>query len=239
MHLGVRIKNEIGALFRDINILEYKSPGAALNAGMFYKTLGYVCRYLYERGDHNEKPAGSYAMLFVRESMPESMILSLGNDGISVTEYTSGIYEIKGPIPFSAWLIVTDKLDKKHVWLKALTKSGSRENLDGIVEQTRGKEDRHKEYADNVMNVFTLANNELVRTTIKEENNMCEAVEELFADKIDYLLNRVGEVQGMLNDVETKLNKTENKLSKTEAAFRREKARADAAEAKLRAAGLA
>jgi hypothetical protein len=89
------------------------------------------------------------------------------------------------------------------------------------------------------MNVFTLANNELVRTTIKEENNMCEAVEELFADKIDYLLNRVGEVQGMLNDVETKLNKTENKLSKTEAAFRREKARADAAEAKLRAAGLA
>lgn len=135
-------------------------------------------------------------------------------------------------IPFKTWLIVTGDLGEEHVWLKALTKSGSRQNLDDLIEYTRGKEDLHKEYADCVMNVFASANNELVQTVKEEEDDMCEAIEELFADKIDYLIKRVDEVQEMLDDAETKLNKAE-------AAARREKARADAAEAKLRAAGLA
>ena len=229
----VRIKNEIGTLFRYLNIFEYKNPNASLNIGTFYKTLGYVCRYLYERNDHSKYPATAYSMILVRESLSDGMTDDLAIDGISVVEYLQGIYEIKGCIPFKAWLIVTGELSEEHIWLKALTRSGSRQNIDDLIEYTRGKEDLHKEYADCVMNVFARANNELMKKVKEEEGDMCEAIEELFADKIDYLLNRVDEVQDMLDDAERKLQKTEAKVSEAEAKVSKAEAKVSEAEAKV------
>ena len=39
----VRIKNEIGHIFRKFNVVEYKSPDDALSIDDYYKTVGYAC----------------------------------------------------------------------------------------------------------------------------------------------------------------------------------------------------
>ena len=41
----VKIKKNIGRIFRQYNIIEYKSPDDKLNIDDFYKTYGYACLY--------------------------------------------------------------------------------------------------------------------------------------------------------------------------------------------------
>ena len=41
-----KLKNEIGEIFRRLNILEYKGPGDALDISDFYKVCGYSCIYI-------------------------------------------------------------------------------------------------------------------------------------------------------------------------------------------------
>ena len=68
-------------LFRSRNILEYKCPKAKLDTEDFYKTLGYVSRYMYEKHDHDLYPAEEYTMMFLRESIPRNMLDGLEIDG--------------------------------------------------------------------------------------------------------------------------------------------------------------
>ena len=41
----VRMKNEIGYIFRKFNVVEYKSPDDVLSIDDYYKTVGYACLY--------------------------------------------------------------------------------------------------------------------------------------------------------------------------------------------------
>ena len=41
----VKIKNEIGHIFKKLNVAEYKSPDDALTIDDYYKTIGYACLY--------------------------------------------------------------------------------------------------------------------------------------------------------------------------------------------------
>lgn len=41
----VRIKNELGHIFKKYNVVEYKSPDDALSIDDYYKTVGYACLY--------------------------------------------------------------------------------------------------------------------------------------------------------------------------------------------------
>ncbi|MBR4994310.1 MAG: hypothetical protein IKY04_08725, partial [Lachnospiraceae bacterium] len=70
-----------------------------------------------------------------------------------------------------------------YVWLKSLTKNGTLDNISGIIRKTKELDEKHKEYANNVMNVFTTGNADLMRRVKKEETVMCKAVEELFAEE--------------------------------------------------------
>ena len=60
----------------------------------------------------------------------------------------------------------------------------------------------HKDYADYVMNVFARANSSLLRKVKEEEPNMCEAIEELFADKIEMLTKKVESETKRADDAE-------------------------------------
>lgn len=42
---NVKIKNEIGRIFKRHNVVEYKSPEDELGIDDYYKTVGYACLY--------------------------------------------------------------------------------------------------------------------------------------------------------------------------------------------------
>ena len=140
-----------------------------------------------------------------------------------------GIYEIRGALPFRTQIIVTSEWDQEdaevHTWLRSLTNEGTEAELQGILKVTPGLDVKNRKYADNVMNVFTRANEKLMRKS-KEGNGMCEAINELFAEEtaaerkradeaeeeLVYTMSELNYTRGKLTDTEGKLTDTESKL---------------------------
>jgi len=181
---NVRISNPIGAIFARYNICEYKGPDQSLTYSDFYKVIAYTSLYLGETQKGENHDSVEYTMTFVRESHPYSLFKRLTNDGIIVTDNGQGIYLLTNNIPFVAQVIVTKEIpNANRSWIKCLTKKGTASNLGAIMVNTTKLEDHNKSYADNVMDIFTSANTELVKEQIKEPD-MCNAVNELFADQI-------------------------------------------------------
>ena len=179
------IHNPIGAIFSKYNICEYKSPGDSLTYGDFFKTLAYTGLYLNERESYDAHKVSDYTMTFVREGHPYKLFDRLSNDGISITETVSGIYSLKNKLPFTTQVIVTSEVsDKDCPWLKCLTRRGTRQNLDNIVTITPALSKSNKTEADTVMDIFTSANQKLVKHEKEVDPNMCQAVNELFADEL-------------------------------------------------------
>ena len=178
----IAIHNPIGSMFSRFNICEYKSPGQSLTYGDFYKVLAYTGLYLYETQSSQEHNASDYTMTFVRESHPYKLFKRLKADGIEITSDIPGIYTMTGNLPFRTQIVVTIEIpDERKSWLRCLTNHGKPADLANIVSNTPALEEHNKRYADNVMDIFTSANNDLMKEQL-EEPTMCKAVDELFAE---------------------------------------------------------
>ena len=179
------IHNPIGAVFSKYNVCEYKSPEDSLTYGDFFKTLAYTGLYLNERETLENHSVSDYTMTFVREAHPYKLFDRLSDDGINITQTSSGIYRLKNKLPFVTQVIVTSEVsDKDCPWLKCLTRRGTRQNLDNIVTKTPALSKSNKQDADTVMDIFTSANIKLVKHEKEVDPNMCQAVNELFADEV-------------------------------------------------------
>lgn len=177
------IHNPIGTMFSRFNICEYKSPEDSLTYGDFYKTLAYTSLYLNETAIRDKYHANDYTMTFVREPHPYSLFRRLRADGIEISPVLQGIYELKNNLPFRTQVIITKEIPEEYgSWLKCLTRHGNEANLRDIVISTPALKAHNKQHADNIMNIFTVANRNLVSQKIKEEPSMCQAVDELFAE---------------------------------------------------------
>ena len=95
--------------------------------------------------------------------------------------------------------------DDGHAWLKGLTLKGTKEHVQGIIDQIPGLDSKHKSLADTVMNVFTGANTPLMYWIKTEDKNMCQAVNELFADEIAELKKQVADKDVQLADKDAQL----------------------------------
>ena len=127
-------------------------------------------------------------MTSVREPHPYDLFKRLRKDGFNILPERPGIYKISNNLPFKTQVIVTKEIPPEiKSWLKCLTKHGTSDNLECIINNTRTLDERNKQHADNIMNIFTATNMRLVDQMIKEEPSMCQAVNELFADEINQM----------------------------------------------------
>ena len=176
----VKIQKNIGRIFRQYNIIEYKSPDDRLNIDDFYKIYGYACLYKSETGAIDEIPATELTITFVCYNYPLKMLQRLEHDKKLIIEnIENGIYYLIGDsIPIQ--LIIIPKLSKEsNYWLNNLRndlKSGG--EIRNFIEQY-GKKKNSKLYqalADTIMRANW--------KELKEERKMCEALRELFADDL-------------------------------------------------------
>ena len=176
-----RIRKNIGRIFRQHNIVEYKSPEDYLSIDDFYKVYGYTCFYKSSAKKQNSIPAEELTITFVCKTYPREVMKHLESKrGLSVYEADKGIYYLEGDI-FPIQLIVTSRLSpENNLWLNSLTN-----DLKGvsIIEKISNEYRKHKrdELYKSVMNIIVRANNE----QFKEATNMCEALLELFKDEVD------------------------------------------------------
>ena len=198
----VKIKKNIGRIFRQYNIIEYKSPDDKLNIDDFYKTYGYACLYKSETGGIDEIPATELTITLVCYHYPVKMLQKLEQEkNLIIDNVESGIYYFLGDsIPIQ--LIVIPKLSKENnYWLNNLRndlKSGG--EIRNFIEQY-GKKKNSKLYqalADTIM-----------RTNwkeLKEERKMCEALRDLFADDLRKSREE-GRIEGKIEQVIKKYQK--------------------------------
>jgi hypothetical protein len=145
-------------------------------------------------------------MTFVREPHPYDLFKRLRKDGFDILPERTGIYRIANNLPFKTQVIVTKEIPPEmRSWLKCLTKHGTSDNLECIINNTRALDEHTKQHADNIMNIFTATNMSFVDQKIKEEPAMCQAVNELFADEINQMKIIIADKDSQLTNLGSQL----------------------------------
>ena len=174
------IQKNIGRIFRKHNIIEYKSPEDYLSINDFYKVYGYTCFYQSETKRVREIPPEEITITFICNHYPQKLLEHLKKfKGIEVKKQEAGIYYLSGD-SFPIQLVIVKELSKEeNYWLQNLRcnlKIG--EEIQKVVR--RYEQVKHKAYYSDVMNLIVRAN----QKQMEEKKNMCEALNELFAEEL-------------------------------------------------------
>ena len=174
------IRKNIGRIFRKHNIIEYKSPEDYLSINDFYKVYGYTCFYQSETKRVKEIPPEEITITFICNHYPQKLLEHLKKfKGIEVEKQEAGIYYLLGD-SFPMQLVIVKELSKEeNYWLQNLRcnlKTG--EEIREVVR--RYEQVKYKAYYSDVMNLIVRAN----QKQMEEEKNMCEALNELFAEEL-------------------------------------------------------
>jgi hypothetical protein len=111
------IKKNFALIFRDWNIMEYKSPEDHVSINDFHKVYAYACLYAVIQN----VPISSITISFVESRYPRKLIGFLRKVRKFTVEKTSpGIYTIQGDV-FGIQIIDSRYLpDNESLWLKSL-----------------------------------------------------------------------------------------------------------------------
>ena len=123
----VVIEKKIAAIFREVNLLEYKNPDDYVSVVDFYKVYAYACLY----ASIEKVPITSLTITFVESHYPRLLLAHLMKDrGYMIEKKYPGIYIVSGDI-LPIQIIDSRKLPtEENLWLKGL--SGRFDSLDFI-----------------------------------------------------------------------------------------------------------
>lgn len=185
---NIRIKNEIGHIFRKFNVVEYKSHDDALSIDDYYKTVGYACLYKGLGETVDQIPANELTISIFRESYPREMFEAMKNLGLEIKEHYPGIYYISGKQAlFDTQVVVTKQLDgETHRTLRVLSKHVKEEDIRRFVEEAiQMSEPGDRNNVDAVLQVSVSANKEIYETIRRCDKVMCEALRELMKEDFE------------------------------------------------------
>jgi len=126
---GAIVRKDIAAIFRGVNLLEYKSPSESLSVNDFYKVHSYATLY----ASLNDTPVADITVSFVGSRYPREVIRHLeGERGYTVEKTAPGIYTVAGSV-FPVQLIDSRKLSaRENQWLRNLRALGTKEGVSVI-----------------------------------------------------------------------------------------------------------
>ena len=179
------VYNEIGKIFKQHNVVEFKGSGDSLNIDDYHKVIGYACLYK-SLGKHvNEIPANEVTVTLMRGAYPQELFEILIKSEIDINERYPGIYYLTGKVLFPTQIIVTTKLDNKHSGLKILSRNAKESDVRQFIREAKlAKEAGDIQNVDAVLQVSVSANKKLYQK-IRREENMCQALRDLMKDEID------------------------------------------------------
>ncbi len=211
---GAVIRNEIGHIFRQHNIVEYKSPDDGLSIDDYYKVTGYACIYKSLGDTVDAIAASEVTVSFFREAYPRELVRRLLEMGLIVEQKHPGIYYVKGNVLFATQLVVISELaSHSHSGLRILSKNAGKEDIRTFLKEARQlKKQGDRQNADAVLQVSVLANQKMYEE-IRRELGMCDALRELMKDEIEAEIARA--VEASKKEIEA--SKKEAEVSKKEA----------------------
>lgn len=196
---NIRIKNQIGHIFRQNNIIEYKSPGDSMSIDDFYKAIAYACMYKALGEKVDAVSANELTISMMRESYPAGMIATLKRQGIEIEKMYDGIYYLKNFF-IPTQIVVTKELSQGlHNSFRVLSRNVDEKDIETFLKDAEGYIGKsEKSDADAVLQVSMSANYELYEK-VRRDNTMCEALRRLMKDEIEEALDAAkqeGSVEG-------------------------------------------
>jgi len=171
----VVIKKNIAVIFREWNLLEYKSPDDYVSVADFYKVYGYACLY----ASFQRVPITSLTVSFIESHYPQKLLDHLKNERhYTVAETGSGIYTISGDI-LPIQIIDSRRLSaEENLWLKNLSKELECTAITQVGKEInrQGKAARLAAY----LNVIILANPVAIKEAIEMDNT--SALDRIFIE---------------------------------------------------------
>lgn len=185
----VATDNEIGAIFRGHNILEYKSPQDHLDIDTFYKVGAYASLYKSYGETVDSIKADDIIVSLVRDAKPVELFRYFEKHQYTITTPYRGVYYIEGMVLFPTQIIVTKELERDtHIWLKALSDRIEKRDMEELLKRiSRLTEQGDRELADSVLEVSAQVNREVLEE-LKGDDNMSEALLEIFMPIVEPLI---------------------------------------------------
>ena len=161
------IEKNIAAIFREANLVEYKSPNDYISVYDFYKVYGYACLY----ASIEKFPVTHMTISFIESCYPRELLAHLQEiRGYKVEETSPGIYTVKDDI-FPIQIIDSRELSaKENLWLRDLDNKLEAQEAGRLLLEVnkQGKTARLSAYIDAIARANYFA--------IKEAINMGETV---------------------------------------------------------------
>ena len=131
------IKKNIAGIFRDWNIIEYKSPQDHVSINDFHKVYAYACLYSVIKNE----PVENISISFVESRYPKKLIDFLEKvRKFKVEKTSSGIYNVKGDI-FAIQIIDSLNLtDYENLWLKNLSNELDENAINKVISEIEKQE---------------------------------------------------------------------------------------------------
>jgi hypothetical protein len=156
------IEKNIARIFKQINILDYKSPEDYFSVYDFYKVLSYA--YLYAA--LNKADMEDLTISIIETRHPRDLFSYFGkNRNVAVEETSPGVYGISG-YPVAIQVIESGKLPlSENLWLKGLSDDLNTAAAGTILEESR-KRKREAELGAYIYAILS-ANKKTIREVLK------------------------------------------------------------------------
>ncbi|MDR1507502.1 MAG: hypothetical protein LBI67_10420 [Treponema sp.] len=171
---GAVIEKNIACIFRQINLVEFKSPDDYFSVSDFYKVLGYVFFY----ASLNAVSVREMTVTIVESRYPRELFRHAGKG--TVQETSPGIYRISG-YPVDIQVIESRKLPPgENLWLRGLAKDLNIETAGAILKESRkrGKGARFEAYLHAVFEANIPAVEEVLRMAKNKKKTLDQVLEE-------------------------------------------------------------
>jgi hypothetical protein len=159
---AVALKKNIAAIFREVNIIEYKSPDDYVSEWDFYKVYGYACLY----ASLEKIPFDNLTLTFAGSRHPKKLIGHLREKReFAVAEKWPGVYIVSGDI-LPIQIIDSRKLSAdENIWLRDLHNRLDAHEYRRITSEAARYGEQSKLGA--YLNVITRANKDTLEEVLK------------------------------------------------------------------------
>lgn len=186
----ISIENEIGRIFQQHNIIEYKSPHDKEGINTYFQVHAYAS--LYKIGEKNTAyEPEDITITMIRRGKPYKLFQWFAEHECKVIEMYKGVYHIQNAGFFKTQVIVARELEEEsHIWLTSLTDTLNRQQAENLIDKSKALSDKPEAgYVDAVLQIVSKANRRLFEEIKKEDQTMYKAFVELMQPEIDAAVN--------------------------------------------------
>ena len=184
---SLEIDSDIARIFREHNIIEYKSFDDALNIDVFAKVMAYAYLYKSQGPKANAIPFSSMCATIYRHRYPRNAFRALKFYGAVIENPYPGVYYVKGLNPFPVQILVGKELDPyEYSMFRILLPNAFDDDIRRFkdIAMQNNNAAYHKS-VDNILQISVSVNKETYARLRKEDPDMCEALRELMKDDFD------------------------------------------------------